>query len=78
MITLTFVTGPHSRDKTYRYKTLGGAMKKAHSLVGRNPRLDPDGYAVSRSSGKCLFFQGSTFEELFPMTADSDGTTDVA
>ena len=47
-------------------KTLAGARTKAHNLVTSRPKRDPDGYAVNPQTGGCLFFQGVTFEELFP------------
>jgi hypothetical protein len=67
MITFRFVDDaarPFGRQ--FQYKTLAGAQAKAHRLVGGNPRLDPDGYAVHPRTGDCLFFQGVTFEQLFP------------
>lgn len=65
-ITLTLIEHSVSdRGRKFKYKTLKGAQKKAHDLVGRFPKHDPDGYAVSRLSGHCLFFLGTTFEELF-------------
>lgn len=66
MITLTYVTSPTSTGRTFKFKTLTGARNKARTLVGSYPKIDPDGYAVQRTTGNCLFFQGTTFEELFP------------
>lgn len=67
MITLTHVTGPE-RSKTLRYKTLAGARKAAHALVGPSPRIDRDGWHAIGSDGSCLFAHttdGDSFEELF-------------
>jgi hypothetical protein len=66
MITLRFVNDPSKPDRVFKYKTLAGARVRAHNLVTWHPRLDPDGYAVHPRSGDCLFFQGVTFDELFP------------
>lgn len=66
MITLRYVTSPTSTGKAFKFKTLAGARTKARNLVGSYPKLDPDGYAVQRTTGNCLFFQGVTFDELFP------------
>ncbi len=48
------------------------ARKRAHALVGAHPKKDPDGYAVSRRTGDCLFFSGTSFEELFPSEASEE------
>ncbi len=66
MIILRYVTAPGFRERIFRYKTLKGAQMKALTLVGHNPKLDPDGYAVERTTGNCLFFQGTSFGALFP------------
>lgn len=64
MILLKFITG--TRERTLKYKTLEGAMRRARTLMGSHPRKDPDGYAVNRK-GECLFIiEGATFEEVFP------------
>jgi hypothetical protein len=65
-ITFCYVTDPGKPDKRSQYKTLKAAQAKAQKLVGESPKLDPDGYAVDRKTGNCLFFNGVTFEELFP------------
>ncbi len=64
VIQLRYVS--NAPDRTFRYKTLAGARARAHNLVGSNPKRDPDGYAVNRRTGDCLFFQNVTFEVLFP------------
>jgi len=69
-IILRFVNDPSKLGRKFEYKTLAGARKKAQSLVGKHPRLDPDGYAVHRVTGDCLFCQGATFDELFPTFFD--------
>lgn len=66
MITFRYVTDPAHMGKRFIFKTLEGAKAKAHKLVGTLPKLDPDGYAVNRTTGNCLFFFGTTFSELFP------------
>lgn len=65
-IVLRFITTPTSSGRRFEYKTLAGAKRAAHRLVGSKPKRDPDGYAVHRRSGNCLFFLGATFEQLFP------------
>lgn len=69
MPVITFVVISHvkgrRRERRIRYKTLGGARRGAHRIVGPNPRFDPDGYAVSRHSGICLFVLGAGMYELF-------------
>jgi hypothetical protein len=66
-ITLTYVSTPGGAGKKFHYKTLGGARKKASRLVGGFPKFDPDGYAVSRARGDCLFVTGdATLEDIFP------------
>jgi hypothetical protein len=65
MITLRFVNRPSSLGRTFRFKTLAGAVRKARKLVGSHPLLDPDGYAVQRLTGNCLFFQGANYIDLF-------------
>ncbi len=64
-IILRWVVTPNS-TKTFKYKTLAGAKSKAHALVGTQPKLDPDGYLVNRTTGGCLFFQGVELKDLFP------------
>jgi len=64
-ITLRYVDSPNASGRTFKFKTLVGARTKARKLVGSFPKQDPDGYAVSRLTGNCLFFQGVTFKELF-------------
>lgn len=66
MIRLTYVNSPASRGRKAQYDSLEKARKAAHKLVGPHPKRDPDGYAVDRVTGNCLFFQGVTFEVLFP------------
>jgi hypothetical protein len=66
MITLLYVNSSSAPGRRFKYKTLAGARTKAHNLVGSNPKRDPDGYAVQRTTGNCLFFQGVSFVELFP------------
>jgi len=66
MITLNYVTSANSKGRTFKYKTLDAAQKRAFTLVGPHPKRDPDGYAVAKLSGNCLFFWGVTFEDLFP------------
>jgi hypothetical protein len=67
VITLCYVTSPTRGGVTFKFKTLKGAQSKAHQLLGVNPKRDPDGYAVSRTTGNCIFIrEGCTFEELFP------------
>ena len=70
MITFNYVTSANSKGRTFKYKTLGAAQKRASTLVGPHPKRDPDGYAVGRVSGNCLFFKGVTFEDLFPSAMD--------
>jgi hypothetical protein len=65
MITLRYVDAPGKMGRTLKYKTLVGAQERAQKLVGAHPKRDPDGYAVG-PNGHCLFFQGATFEVLFP------------
>lgn len=69
MITFTYVTSAH-KGQIFKYKTLAAAQKKAEALVGPHPKRDPDGYAVARLSGNCLFFRGCAFENLFPSAMD--------
>ena len=66
-ITLRYVHSANTFGTAYTFKTLKGARKKAHTLVGPFPKLDPDGYVFQRVSGNCLFFKGATIEELFPL-----------
>lgn len=68
-ITFHYVTSAAGRGRNSSFKTLVAAKKRAHALVGPHPKRDPDGYAVHRVTGNCLFFQGTTFEELFPSSA---------
>ncbi len=65
-ITLRWV-GTSNSTRTFKYKTLASAQKKAHALVGTQPKLDPDGYLVNPTTGGCLFFQGVELKELFPI-----------
>lgn len=67
-ITFSFVNKPGALGRRFFYKTLAGARRKAHKLVGTKPRLDPDGYAVARN-GDCLFFSGASFSDLWPDAA---------
>jgi hypothetical protein len=64
-ITFRFVDKPDQFGRKFSYKTLEGARAKAYQLVGRRPKIDPDGYYVARN-GDCLFTFGVTTEELFP------------
>ncbi len=59
MITLT----PHLGRKR-AYKTLDGARRAASRMLAAPVTLDPDGYAVGKG-GKCLFFHGCSFGDLF-------------
>jgi hypothetical protein len=64
-ITFRFVSQPGQFGRKFTFKTLKGAQAKAYRLVGRHPKIDPDGYYVARN-GNCLFTSGVTTEELFP------------
>lgn len=65
-IVFRFVDSPAGSGRCSTYKTLAGAQRAAQRLVGSKPKRDHDGYAVHRVTGNCLFFQGVTFEQLFP------------
>lgn len=65
-IQLRWVSSPSSQGRTFKYKTLAGARAKAHNLVTSRPKRDHDDYAVNPQTGGCLFYQGVTFEALFP------------
>ena len=63
-----------SIDRCYKrraFKTLGGAQKFAHGMVGPHPDVSVTfGYAVSDDGiGKIEIREGTTFGELFPGTA---------
>ncbi len=65
-IKFRYVTDAYQPSRVFKYKTLNGARRKARKLVGYEPKRDPDGYAVDRKTGNCLFIlEGTTFEELF-------------
>lgn len=68
-ITIRHVTKPGYAGTTLHYSTLKRARAGARAKVGARPRLDVDGYAVG-PDGSCLFFKGTTFEELFPTLAE--------
>lgn len=63
-ITLRYVCD--TGERTYKYKSVDWAIRRARRLVGSTPKIDPDGYAVHRGNGNCLFFIGVTKEQLFP------------
>ncbi len=65
-ILLTYVTSSAKSGRRFPFVTLETARRKAHALLSPNPRRDPDGYAVNRQNGHCLWFHGCTFEQLFP------------
>lgn len=73
-IVLTFVTGPgYPNPSRLTYKTLSGARNKAHKMVGANPKRDPDGYAVNRKNGVCLFVvSGCKYSDLFDNWPEED------
>ncbi len=66
-IRLRYLTHGSLTGVSYSFITVAGAQRRAETLLGPRPKLDPAGYAVS-SKGHCLFFTGITFEELFPHT----------
>lgn len=54
-------------ERTLRPKNMEEAQRWARRLMGRHPKMDPDGYVVNRQTGDCLFLlEGASFEELFP------------
>lgn len=76
-ITLRFVTssrpgstGPSS-TRTFNYRTMEGAQKRARALMGDRPRFDPDGYAVNKK-GDCLFIIGVEDPKLLFKVPDAD------
>jgi hypothetical protein len=72
-ITLTVRTVDHWRE-TRRYKTLKGARKFAHSIVGPHPDTG-GGYAVSFYGDAVLVFDGASYNELFPPKAEPPAPT---
>jgi hypothetical protein len=64
-IAFRFVNKPGQFGRKFGYKTLEGARAKAYQLVGRRPKIDPDGYYVARN-GDCLFAFGVSVKKLFP------------
>jgi hypothetical protein len=67
-ITLTVRTVDHWRE-TRHYKTLKGARKFAHRVVGPHPDLG-GGYVVSFYGDTVLVFDGASYNELFPAPVD--------
>lgn len=53
-----------SKTKTKRYQTIAKAREMARRWLGENPKIDPDGYAVNRTNGDCLFVQGAELEDV--------------
>lgn len=72
MITLRYVTDPSKTGKAFHYKTVEGARKKATSLVGKTPKVDPEGYVFSRVTGNCLFVIGAELIDVFPSLKGSN------
>jgi hypothetical protein len=72
-ITLTVRTIDHWRE-TRHYKTLKGARKFAHRVVGPHPDLG-GGYAVSFYGDTVLVFDGASYNELFPAPVEPPATT---
>ena len=72
-ITLTVRTVDHWRE-TRHYKTLKGARKFAHRVVGPHPDLG-GGYAVSFYGDTVLVFDGASYNELFPAPVEPPATT---
>jgi hypothetical protein len=72
-ITLTVRTVDHWRE-TRHYKTLKGARKFAHRVVGPHPDLG-GGYVVSFYGDTVLVFDGASYNELFPAPVEPPVTT---
>lgn len=73
LIQLRWVSSPSSLGRTFKYKSLRAAQTKAHKLVTAHPKRDHDDYAVHPQTGNCLFYQGTTFEALFPAAEPQAG-----
>lgn len=68
-IEMRVVYGRPPRSKTLHYKTLQGAQRGAVRWIGMNPRLDPDGYAISKNGDVLFFVKDCSYEDIFPVSA---------
>lgn len=64
MVTI-YYTAVDGFAKRKDYKTLGGAQKYAHSMIGKHPEIG-SGYAVSGDGVGKIAVRGATLAELFP------------
>jgi hypothetical protein len=70
LITIAYRSCDGFRTKR-RFKTLKGAQKYAHHMVGPAPELG-GGYAISGDAVGRVTVQGATLAELFPKATKAD------